>query len=128
MKFSTGALRLDAFSTISSIFDTVDSSNILVTLILITPERLMHPLITSSPASTSFGSASPVSDEVSTEEFPSITVPSSGIFSPGLTSTVSPMLTSYGSTVSSLPSFKTTAKSGLISISAATDFLDLSTA
>ena len=128
MKFSTGALRLDAFSTISSIFDTVDSSNILVTLILITPERLMHPLITSSPASTSFGRASPVSDEVSTEEFPSITVPSSGIFSPGLTSTVSPMLTSYGSTVSSLPSFKTTAKSGLISISAATDFLDLSTA
>ena len=128
MKFSTGALRLDAFSTISSIFDTVDSSNILVTLILITPERLMHPLITSSPASTSFGRASPVSEEVSIEEFPSITVPSRGIFSPGLTSTISPILTSYGSTVSSLSSFRTTAKSGLISISAATDFLDLSTA
>ena len=49
-----------AFSTRSSIFDTVDSPNSFVVLSFISPFILMQPLITSSPALTSLGRLSPV--------------------------------------------------------------------
>ena len=47
---------------------------------------------------------SPVRTDESTEELPSITVPSTGIFPPGRTTTMSPALTSEIGTVSSSPS------------------------
>ena len=88
----------DAFSTSSKIFATVDSPNSLDTLISKIPLRFIHPLITSSPALTFFGKASPVKAEVSIDAFPETTIPSSGIFSPVFTVIISPILTSVGET------------------------------
>ena len=58
----------------------------------------MHPLKTSLSFSTSLGRLSPVRDEVSSDDVPSMTLPSSGIFSPGFTNILSPILTSSGET------------------------------
>ena len=88
-----------AFSTKSSILLTVDSPNFLVTFTFKTLSLLMHPLNTSSPFSTLLGTLSPVRASVLSIELPSTTTPSKGIFSPGLMSIISSILTSFGSTL-----------------------------
>ena len=65
--------------------------------------------ITSSPELFSTGIDSPVSIDSSTELFPEITIPSTGIFSPGFTTTTSPFLTSSSGTLISFPSLMTVA-------------------
>src|SRR5574344_1042511 len=98
IKFSTLAFFSDEFSTSSRIFDTVLSPNVLVVFTVITPVRLSVPDITLSDTDPSTGEASPVRAAVLTVVSPSITMPSSGIFSPGLTITVSPTATLSGGT------------------------------
>ena len=109
MKFSARAFLLLEFSTRSRIFATVDSPNSLVTRTRMRPLRLTHPLMTSSPGSTSRGRDSPVRAAVLRVEAPSSTTPSSGTFSPGLQTIVSPSATSSGSTCKSFPSRSTLA-------------------
>ena len=60
-----------AFSTMSRIFETVDSPNSLVVRSFKRPLPLTQPLTASSPGRTSRGRASPVRAEVSNEEMPS---------------------------------------------------------
>ena len=83
----------------------------------------MLPLTTSSPSDILLGTDSPVRALVSTLDVPRSTIPSIGIFSPGLTSIRLPIDTSEGSTLLtvSFPSSSVTrlAESGLISIRAA---------
>ena len=109
--FDMNASDFDLFededSTSSSILDTVDSPNSLVVFIFKTPVKLMQPLITSSPALTSFGRLSPVNAEVLSVESPSSIIPSMGIFSPGNTVMISDTDTSSGDTFSSFPSIST---------------------
>ena len=81
-----------ACSTSSRIFETVDSPNAFSTRILITPFVLMQPLIALSWIVICRGTDSPVRADVSIKAVPSITVPSRGIFSPVLTTIVSPIL------------------------------------
>ena len=109
MKFSALAFFSEEFSTSSRIFATVLSSKRLCVLTWITPERFIVPLVTLSPTVLSAGRLSPVRAAVLTEVEPSIISPSSGIFSPGLITIVSPSSTSSGDTVSSFPSRTTTA-------------------
>ncbi len=98
MKFSVGAFWLLAFCIRSRIFETVDSPKTFVTSTVRSPLLFMEPDSTSLPSSTSRGSDSPVRAEVSSEERPSTTLPSRGIFSPGFTTIKSPMATSSGVT------------------------------
>ena len=128
MNFSVLAFLEPACSTSSRIFDTVDSSNLLETSILMTPFVFMQPLKALSPFESSAGTASPVKAEVSTTALPSQTTPSKGIFSPVFTTIISPIATFSGETFSILPSFSRFAKSGLMSISAVIEALDFSTA
>ena len=79
----------------------------------------MLPEMTVSPSATSTGRLSPVSAAVLTLPLPSRTTPSSGIFSPGRTTRVSPSATSSGSSSTSSPSRRTRAMSGRMSMSAA---------
>ena len=94
-----------AFSTRSSIFDTVDSPNSFVVFIFRRPVMFMHPLIISSPSLTSLGRLSPVRALVLRLDRPSITTPSMGTFSPGRTIISLPISTSSGSIFSSVPLF-----------------------
>ncbi len=128
MNFSVGAFLAPASSTSSRIFATADSLNSLVVLTESTPFLFMNPDSTPDPGSTSLGTASPVSAEVSTADIPSSTTPSRGIRSPGFTSIISPTLTSAGETLLSPPGVFILAYSGLISIRSAMDFLDRFTA
>ena len=100
INFSVLAFLDDACSTSSSILVTVDSPNSFVTLIFNTPFKFIQPLITLSPVDTVRGTDSPVSAEVSKDACPSVTIPSSGIFSPVLTVIISPTFTSCGETFS----------------------------
>ena len=88
----------------------------------------MQPARASAPGATSRGSDSPVRAAVFTEDTPSTTVPSRGIFSPGRTWMMSPGATSSGSTVSVPPWRSTWALSGRMSIRSEMDRRDLSTA
>ena len=74
--------------------------------------------MTASPGRLSTGRLSPVSIDSSTDERPSSTTPSTGIFSPGRTSTVSPGRTSSIGTSCSTPSRTTRAVVGRRPISA----------
>jgi len=112
----------------SKSFETVLSLKALVTLTLITPSIFIVPLITLSFTVTSFGTDSPVREEVLIELEPSIITPSRGIFSPGLTIIISLIFTSFGFTVNSFPSRMTLAYSGFISIRFVIDFRLLPTA
>ena len=85
-----------ACSTSSIIFETVLSPKSFVVRTLITPERLTHPDITSSPTVSSRGIDSPVSAMVLSDEVPSITTPSNGTFSPGRMIMTEPISTSSG--------------------------------
>jgi len=64
---------------------------------------------TKSPSFLSAGMLSPVSAASFTALFPSSTIPSTGIFSPGLTRNTSPFFTCSMETVSSIPLRSTTA-------------------
>ena len=68
--------------------------------------------MSSAPACLATGRDSPVSKDSSTEELPSSTTPSAGIFSPGRTSTVSPVSMASAGTVISMPSRITVAVAG----------------
>ena len=81
-----------------------DSSKSFVTLMLRTPILLIIPAKTVSPSLTVRGTDSPVNADVSTCELPSIISPSKGIFSPGLTTIISPIFTVSGDTFLSSPS------------------------
>lgn len=102
IKFSDFDFLLLAFSTKSKILLTVDSVNFLLTLIFKDPSLFIHPLNTSSSILTFLGIDSPVKAIVFSEDSPSIIIPSNGIFSPGFTNMISPILTSFGSTHSIL--------------------------
>ncbi|MNI47623.1 hypothetical protein D3C73_1021530 [compost metagenome] len=98
MKFSVFALFPAAFCTSSRILETADSPKVCVTCTVMTPLRLMNPLSTWLPGSALRGTDSPVSAEVSIMALPSSTLPSSGTFSPGFTTMISPISTSSGAT------------------------------
>ena len=116
MNFSVGAFLETESSTSSNTFAAVESSYSLMTSTVSLEERLTVPDTTLSPGQTSRGMDSPVSARVSRVDVPSTTVPSSGIFSPGRTTILSPTETSSGSTVSITPSLRTWATSGWMSI------------
>ena len=97
----------------------MDSPYSLLVVMRSTPSLLTQPLMTSSPGRTLRGRLSPVRAAVFRVLSPESTVPSSGIFSPGLTTMTEPMATSSGSTVRMLPSASSRlALSGRMSISA----------
>ena len=71
------------------------------------------PPVTASPTAFTTGSVSPVSMDSSTSVAPSTTTPSTGIFSPGRTSTVSPATTWARGTSRSSPPRTTRAVGGV---------------
>ena len=101
---TVGAIALAVYSGSGDYTEAVDSPNSFSVLTLMTPERFTEPLMTALPAEMSRGMLSPVSAAVSSEELPSMTVPSIGTFSPGFTTMTEPGSTSSGSTLSVFPS------------------------
>ena len=81
------------------------------------PSRLIVPPVTALPGTFSTGIGSPVSIDSSTAERPSATVPSTGTFSPGRTTTRSPTTTDSRGTSTSAPSRTTRAVFGARPIS-----------
>ncbi len=69
-------------------------SPFLIALMIIEPYKFIVPLNTSSPVLLSTGRDSPVITDWSIELSPSITIPSTGIFSPGSTLKTSSILIS----------------------------------
>lgn len=76
------------------------------------PVWLTVPPITRSPSAFTAGSGSPVTIDSSTGLVPSVSRPSTGIFSPGRTRRVSPTRTASSGTSCSLPSRTTRAVGG----------------
>jgi len=103
INFSVSAFLLAAFSTISNILETVDSPNFLVTFTFNKPLVFIPPDNISSLGTIFLGTDSPVSAEVSIKLSPSITTPSKGTFSPGLTKITSSTFTVSGDTFFSFP-------------------------
>ena len=96
-----GALDPCASSTRRMICASAVSAPIRVARNVKLPVRLSVAAKTSVPASLATGMLSPVSIDSSTLEFPETTTPSVGIFSPGRTTTRSPLTTpSMGISVS----------------------------
>ncbi len=114
--FAIGALVAAASLTILIIWERVVSSPTLVARHFINPDWFIVAAETLSPACLSTGILSPVSADSLTALAPSITIPSTGIFSPGLTTKMSLTLTSSIETSVSTPSFKITAVLGDIFI------------
>lgn len=80
------------------------SLNSFVTFTSITSDSLIHPAKTSSSTLTFLGTDSPVSADVFIVVSPFTITPSTGIFSPALTTIISPTFNSSGSiTFISLP-------------------------
>jgi len=73
------------------------------------PGPLIVPPVTSSPGRLGTGIGSPVTIDSSIHDSPSFTRPSTGTFSPGLTTTTSPGTTSSTGTAVSPPAVRTTA-------------------
>ena len=128
MKFSERDLLRLAFCTRSMILLAVDSPKPLVTRTRRSPVRFTQPDATSSPTPASRGTLSPVRATVSRLVWPSITTPSSAIFSPGRTTMTSPTATSPGSVATTSPSRSTYATSGRICISSRMERRELSSA
>ena len=82
------------------------------------PVVLSVPAITLAPGSLVTGIDSPVTIDSSSDERPSVTMPSTGTFSPGRTRRMSPTATSSSATSSSVPSRTRRAVFGARSISA----------
>jgi len=87
-----------------------------VTLTSSDPFWLMVPANTSSPACLLTGIGSPVTAAWSTYEIPAITVPSTGIRSPGRTLTTSPTPIESTAQISSRPFRRTRASFGTSAI------------
>ena len=77
-----------------------------VAVIVIVPFLFIVEPITVSSTFFSTGIDSPVNIDSSMAVIPLIILPSTGIFSPGLTISVSPTCTSFRGIITSLPSFK----------------------
>ena len=107
-----GAFVADASSTSLMIWESVVSSPTLVALQRRNPDWLIVAERTISPSALSTGILSPVMAASLTALFPSMTCPSTGIFSPGLTTKISPFCTSSTDTVTSFPSLSITAVFG----------------
>ena len=73
------------------------------------PVPLTVAPVTSSPTPFSIGIGSPVTIDSSTDEWPSTTLPSTGILSPGRTSTTSPGSTDSMANSTTTPSRSTRA-------------------
>ena len=116
IKASLFDLFWSALSTRLIILETVLSPKLLVVRTRINPVKLTHPDMMLSPSFKSRGILSPVSAMVFKAEFPSITTPSSGTFSPGLITMISPTSTSSGETRFTFPFLSTFATSGRIFI------------
>ncbi len=104
MNLSVCAFLDAASSTRSMTFMAVDSECMAVTLTLIIPVRLTEPLRTVFPGPVPRGADSPVRALMSREVHPSITSPSRGMRSPGLTTMISPTDTVSGLTDTTSPS------------------------
>ena len=109
---ATGALVAAASLTIDMICESVVSSPTRVARHFRNPDWLRVAVLTLLPSSLSTGIDSPVSADSFTADIPSMTTPSTGMFSPGLTTKTSPITTSSMSTVFSMPSLITLAVLG----------------
>ena len=107
-----GALVAAASLTIWIIWDRVVSSPTRVARHRIKPDWLTVAADTESPSSLSTGILSPVRADSLTALVPSITTPSTGIFSPGRTTKISSFSTWSMETSSSTPSRTTVAVLG----------------
>ena len=92
-----------AFSTISIILLIVESEKSFVTFTSKIPFPLILPLKTSLFIFTSKGRDSPVRADVLRVDSPLTTIPSTGIFSPALTTIISPFFNFLGDIVRSSP-------------------------
>ena len=112
-----GALVAAASETILMIWERVVSSPTRVARQVMKPLRLTVAAETPSPSCLSTGTLSPVRADSSTALAPESTTPSTGMFSPGRTTKVSPSRTCSMGTVVSLPSRSTLAVLGASLIS-----------
>ncbi len=110
--FAIGALEPWASSTRRMIWERTVSAPTFVTRKVMAPFLFMLAPIRESPGPFSTGKLSPVSMDSSTAVVPETIVPSTGIFSPGLTRTMSPASTSSIGISISLPSWTTVAVLG----------------
>ena len=110
--FAIGALVAAASLTILMIWERVVSSPTRVASHLMKPDWLTVAAETRSPAALSTGILSPVRADSLTALEPSIITPSTGMFSPGRTTKVSPFTTWSMGTVASWPFRMTTAVLG----------------
>ena len=106
-----GALSPWASSTMRTICESTVSLPTLVASTISLPLILMVAPVTSAPEVFSTGRDSPVTKASSTAEEPSTTMPSTGIFSPGRTTTRSPTLIWLAGTSTSLSSTRRRARS-----------------
>ena len=112
-----GAFVPCASSTNFIIWARAVSPPIFSALNLITPFLLILAPVTLLPTFFSTGILSPVSIDSSTDVYPSITTPSTGILVPGFTNSISPISTSSIGVSTSLPSTNTIAVLGCSPIS-----------
>ncbi len=102
--FWTGGLDPWASSTILMIRESIVSAPTRLASNVRLPVVARVPATTSSPGSLSAGMGSPVTMDSSTKLEPDVTIPSTGILSPGLMTTLSPISTfSTGTWISSSP-------------------------
>ncbi len=128
IKSSVFDLREEASCTISSTRARELSSYFFSTLKSITLLILSIPAKTGSPSRIVLGTLSPVSAEVLKLPLEDNNLPSSGIFSPALTCTISPIETVSGETTKVIPFLTTVALSGLTSSKDLIFFLAFNTA
>ncbi len=112
-----GALLDEASSTSFIICDSVVSSPTFTALTLRSPALLIEADTSLSPSCLSTGMLSPVTADSSTDDFPSITTPSTATASPGLMINISPTTISSAFITCSTPSLITVAVFGARSIS-----------
>ena len=108
-----GALVPWASSTARTMRASVESAPTRRARTVTAPVVFWVPPVTASPWAFTTGSVSPVSMDSSTSVAPSVTTPSTGIFSPGRTSTVSPATTWARGTSRSSPPRTTRAVGGV---------------
>ena len=110
--FAIGALVAAASDTILMIWESVVSSPTRVASQRKNPDWFVVAALTEEPFCLSTGILSPVSAASLTALLPSMTIPSTGMFSPGRTTKISPCRTSAIDTVTSCPSRTTVAVFG----------------
>ena len=114
--FEIGAFVALASSTSSMIFEMVVSSPTRVASMIRRPCPLVVAAMTSSPGPFSTGMDSPLRADSSMALKPSITLPSTGTFSPGRRTILSPMTISSTATTISSPPRITVASDGVKSM------------